>query len=383
MDNAEFSQASARRDGTIAQWLTVVALIYVLICAVSLIGTGFKIATGGNAKELFAFATNPFVGLVVGIVATALIQSSSTVSSVIVGLVAGGLPLSIAVPLIMGSNVGTTITNTLVSLGHLRDPQEFRRAFAAATVHDFFNLLAILIFLPLELMFGLLGRLAAAITGPLVNDADVSISSFNVVKVLTSPLVALLEGLAMLLPGIAAGIAMVIVGLALIFFSITFVGRLLKRLMVGRAKAIMHSAIGKGPVTGIASGTIVTVLVQSSSTTTSLMVPLAGAGTFSLKQIYPFMLGANIGTTITALLAATGVVGPMAPLAMQIALIHFLFNLFGVMLIFGIPMLRGVPIRGAEALARLATDNKLVAAAWVLGVFLIVPISLIAITSVF
>lgn len=383
MDNAEFSQASASRDGTIAQWLTVVALIYVLICAVSLIGTGFKIATGGNAKELFAFATNPFVGLVVGIVATALIQSSSTVSSVIVGLVAGGLPLSIAVPLIMGSNVGTTITNTLVSLGHVRDPQEFRRAFAAATVHDFFNLLAILIFLPLELMFGLLGRIAAAITGPLVNDADVSISSFNVVKALTSPLVALLEGLAMLLPGIAAGIAMVIVGLALIFFSITFVGRLLKRLMVGRAKAIMHSAIGKGPVTGIASGTIVTVLVQSSSTTTSLMVPLAGAGTFSLKQIYPFMLGANIGTTITALLAATGVVGPMAPLAMQIALIHFLFNLFGVMLIFGIPILRGVPIRGAEALARLATDNKLVAAAWVLGVFLIVPISLIAITSVF
>lgn len=63
-----------------------------------------------------------------------------------------------AIPMVMGANLGTTITNTIVSLGHIRDRGEFRRAFAAATVHDFFNLLAVFIFLPLELMFGLLQR---------------------------------------------------------------------------------------------------------------------------------------------------------------------------------------------------------------------------------
>ncbi|MAP30703.1 MAG: sodium:phosphate symporter, partial [Pseudomonas sp.] len=103
------------------QWLAVLGLIYVLICAVSMIGSGFKAATGGQAQELFSFASNPYVGLVIGIVATALIQSSSTVTSLIVGMVAGGLPVGIAIPMIMGSNVGTTVTNTLVSLGHVRD----------------------------------------------------------------------------------------------------------------------------------------------------------------------------------------------------------------------------------------------------------------------
>lgn len=363
------------------QWLGVIALIYVLICAVSLIGTGFKVATGGQAKELFSFATNPYVGLVIGIVATALIQSSSTVTSLIVGMVAGGLPVGIAVPMIMGSNIGTTVTNTLVSLGHVRRKDEFRRAFAAATVHDFFNLLAVVIFLPLEIMFGILERAADAITGLFVSDSDLSMSGMNFMKTLTQPLVGTLESVSNLLPGIFAGLAMVVIGLALIFLAITYVGKLLKVLMVGKAKEIMHSAIGKGPVAGILSGSLVTVFVQSSSTTTSLMVPLAGAGTFSLKQIYPFMLGSNIGTTITALLAATAVGGAVAVPAMQIALVHMLFNVFAVALIFGVPLLRDLPIRGAEMLGAMAAENKLYAAGWILGVFLILPLALIAITS--
>lgn len=354
-----------------------------LISAVSLIGTGFKVATGGQAQELFSFATNPYVGLVIGIVATALIQSSSTVTSLIVGMVAGGLPVAIAVPMVMGSNVGTTVTNTLVSLGHVRSKDEFRRAFAAATVHDFFNLLAIVIFLPLEIMFGLLERCASAITGLFVGDANLSMSGMNFMSTLTRPLVGTIEGVSNLLPGMYAGLAMVVIGLALIFLSITQIGKLLKVLMVGKAKEIMHRAIGKGPVTGIFSGTLVTVFVQSSSTTTSLMVPLAGAGTFGLKQIYPFMLGANIGTTITALLAATAVGGAVAVPAMQIALVHVLFNVFAVALIFGLPFLRILPIMGAEMLGALASERKIYAAAWILGVFLVLPLLLIAVTTIF
>ena len=101
-------------------WLLVVTLIYLLLAAVGAIGDGFKAAVGDNAKELFAFATNPFVGLMIGLAATALIQSSSTVTSIIVGMVAGGLPIPIAIPLIMGANIGTSLTSTIVSLGHIR-----------------------------------------------------------------------------------------------------------------------------------------------------------------------------------------------------------------------------------------------------------------------
>ncbi len=376
-------RASAPGTGRALQWLAVVGLIYVLICAVSLIGSGFKIATGGQAQQLFSFAYNPFVALVIGIVATALIQSSSTVSSLIVGMVAGGLPVTIAVPMIMGSNIGTTVTNTLVSLGHVRSKDEFRRAFSAATVHDFFNLIAVAIFLPLEILFRPLERISAATSGMLLGDTNLSMSGMNFMKTLTAPLVGTLEGIGNLLPGIFAGLAMVVMGLVLIFLSITYVGKLLKVLMIGRAKAVLHAAIGRGPIAGIGSGTLVTVLVQSSSTTTSLMVPLVGAGTFTTKQVYPFTLGANIGTCVTALLAATAVSGAVAVHALEIAFVHLYFNVLAVALIFGLPFLRNLPIAGAERLAALAAEKKIYAAAWVLGMFFVLPLLLVALTTLF
>ena len=365
------------------QWLAVLGLIYVLICAVSMIGSGFKAATGGQAQELFSFASNPYVGLVIGIVATALIQSSSTVTSLIVGMVAGGLPVGIAIPMIMGSNVGTTVTNTLVSLGHVRDKSEFRRAFSAATVHDFFNLIAVAIFLPLEIMFGLLERVSAWLATLLVGADSYSMSDMNFMKALTKPFVNLVDGATGMLPGAMAGLAMVVIGLVLIFVAITYTGKLLKVLMVGKAKEVLHSAIGRGPVAGIASGALVTTFVQSSSTTTSLMVPLAGSGTFSLRQIYPFMLGANIGTTVTALLAATAVGGAVASSALQIALVHLMFNVFAVVVIFGLPFLRELPLKGAEWLADIAAEKKIFAAIWMLGVFIVLPLLLIAASMVF
>eukprot|EP00487_Bulimina_marginata_P006303 TRINITY_DN25666_c0_g1_i1.p2 TRINITY_DN25666_c0_g1~~TRINITY_DN25666_c0_g1_i1.p2 ORF type:complete len:127 (+),score=29.04 TRINITY_DN25666_c0_g1_i1:329-709(+) len=118
---------------------------------------------------------------------------------------------------------------------------------------------------------------------------------------------------------------------------------------------------------------MVTVMVQSSSTTTSLMIPLAGSGMFSTKQIYPFTLGANIGTTITALLAATAISGPTAAVALTIALVHVLFNVLAVAVIYGIPMLRDLPLKAADRLAIIGAENKLMALSYVLGVFFVFP----------
>lgn len=146
-------------------WVAVALGIYLLITAVSVIGSGFKLATGGQAEELFSFASNPLVALMIGLLATALIQSSSTVTSIVVGLVAGGLPMATAIPILMGANIGTTLTSTLVSLGMVRDKASFRRAFGAASIHDFFNLLSVAIFLPLELMFGILERTSGWLSG--------------------------------------------------------------------------------------------------------------------------------------------------------------------------------------------------------------------------
>jgi sodium-dependent phosphate cotransporter len=356
-------------------WAAIAFLVYLVLVAVGTVSGGFKLASGGTqgAQEIFAFATNPFIALLLGALATALVQSSSTVTSVIVGLVAGGLPLSIAIPMVMGANIGTTITNTLVSIGHIRSKEEFQRAFAASTVHDFFNLFAVAIFLPLEIMFGLLQKLSAMLSHLFVGDADLSLKSYNFVKPLVKPAVGVIKDAFSFLDTKMLGAAMVVAGICLILFAVTTLGKLLKKALVGKAKDILHGAIGRGPIAGITSGAAVTVMVQSSSTTTSLMIPLAGSGVFTTRQIYPFTLGANIGTTITALLAATSITGPMAEVALTIALVHVMFNVFAVALIYGIPVLREIPIKLAEKLAEVGTKNKSAALGYVLGSFFVIP----------
>lgn len=366
------------------QWLYVAVLVYFLLVAVSLIGGGFKVAAGEQAKELFSFASNPVTGLVVGTVATALIQSSSTVTAIIVGLVAGGLPVIIAIPMVMGANIGTTITNTIVSLGHVKEGEEFRRAFAAATIHDFFNVISVIIFLPLEIAFGFLEKMGAYLSEFMVGGDAMSMKGFNFIKPLVKPPVKFLQDTVFgSLPDMVSGVVMIVLGITLIFFVITAIGKLLKVLMVGRAKDILYTAVGRGPISGMASGTLITVLVQSSSTTTSLIVPLAGTGVFKLRQVYPFTLGANIGTCITALLAATAITGPNAIFALQIALIHFLYNLIGVIVIYGIPFLREIPIWAAEKLADATVKNKLFAVAYIGSVFFVIPGVLIGTSQLF
>ena len=366
---------------TVIQWLTIAVLVYLLISSVGMIGAGFKGATKGQASDLFQFATNPFTGLIIGILATAMIQSSSTVTSIIVGLVAGGLPVETAVPMIMGANIGTTITNTIVSLGHVRKKKEFRRAFASATVHDFFNVMAVAIFLPIEIFFHPLSKVGGYFAEMFVGGENMSVKGLNFIKPATKPVIDLFTNISSAISENIAYYLLIVFGIGIIFLAITVIGKLLKKLMVGRAKVIMHNAIGKGPVTGIFSGAVITVLVQSSSTTTSLMVPLAGTGVFRLKQIYPFTLGANIGTTITALLAATAISGETAVFALQIALVHLIYNTSAVLLIYGIKNLRIIPIRGAVWLARTASENKMIALLYIVGVFFILPGLLIFITN--
>lgn len=129
-----------------------------LFVSISLLRASFKFFGKGFAEQLVATTANPVVGLFIGVLATSLVQSSSTVTSMTVGLVAGrGLDIARAIPIIMGSNIGTSVTNAFVSIGHIYRSDEIERAFAAVTVHDFFTLLTGLILLPLQLTTNFLG----------------------------------------------------------------------------------------------------------------------------------------------------------------------------------------------------------------------------------
>ena len=384
-------QAQNKLTGTfgkyapVIDWGAVIALVYLLLAAVSVIGNGFDIASGGAAAQLFEFATNPLIALMIGIVATATIQSSSTVTSIIVGLVAGGLPISMAIPMVMGANIGTSLTSTIVSLGHVRDGEEFKRAFSAATVHDSFNIFAVILILPIELMFHPLEQLSLWLAGFIAEDvamADVSVSSFNLISFAITPAVNLLMLSSSLIQGVWQGIILIIAGVGIILFVVHTIGKILKRLMTGRALEIMNTAVGRGPISGIGAGSLITILVQSSSTITALIVPMAGSGVMTMKQVYPFTLGGNIGTTVTALLAATAITGTTAILAFQIALLHFLFNVFAILLIFCIPLLRNIPPAVAEKMAEMTQKNKWFVGAYILTMFFIFPLLALGISRV-
>ncbi len=143
--------------------LTVLGLLYVFLLSITMMGSAFKLFGKGFAEALIRGCTNPFAGLFIGVLATGLIQSSSTTTSLVVGFVGGGvLPLQFAVPLIMGANIGTTITNLLVSFGFVTRREDFRRAFAGATVHDFFNICSVIVLFPLELRFHIIQKAASA-----------------------------------------------------------------------------------------------------------------------------------------------------------------------------------------------------------------------------
>ncbi|MDH3705132.1 MAG: Na/Pi symporter [Acidimicrobiia bacterium] len=360
--------------------VVVIGLIYLFLIGVSCIEAGIKTMGADTQEQLFSNVSNPLAGLFVGILGTVLVQSSSASTSVIVGLVASGaLGVDDAVPMIMGANIGTTVTNTLVSLGSVRRTNEFRRAFAAATVHDFFNLFAVSLLLPLELATGWLSDIASWISEQLVGSSGSDWKSpiKEWVKQPVSWLTDFWEWVGA--TGNAVGILLVTTGLVVVVGSLALITKNMRALVADRVERSLNAVLGRGGgIVAMAVGLLITVTVQSSSITTSIMVPLAGAGVVTLRNVYPVTLGANVGTTITALLAA---LAASSPDALTVALVHTVFNVSGILLLYTPRLVRDVPIMCAEMLAKVAADHRSWAVAYVVGMFVVLPIVGLAILN--
>lgn len=340
----------------------LLALLYLFFVSIALMGSSIKLLGKGFAEELLTTTSNPFIALLIGILATSLIQSSSTTTSMTVSLVAAGaLNLQGAIPIIMGANVGTSVTNTLVSVAQIGRPQEFKRAFAAATVHDFFNIIAIIILFPIQLATNFLGVSAGLLTAVFSELGGLTFA--NPLQAATAPAVDLLERLSGHL-----GSILLIISLVLLFVSLRYIVLLLKSLVIGKVEAFFNEKLFKNALTALLVGFILTVLVQSSSVTTSLAVPLAGAGILTIRQIFAMTLGANTGTTITAMLASLVTGNEVAVTA---AFAHLVFNISGIILIW--PM-QAVPIFLAESLADWAVRYRLLPFVYIGLVFFVIPV---------
>ncbi|HSG80451.1 MAG TPA: Na/Pi symporter, partial [Acidimicrobiia bacterium] len=308
------AEKPARNLPTWLRLLLVVVSLYFFLAAIKALESGIKAFGADFTDALFDRASNPIAGLFVGILATVLVQSSSVTTAAIVGLVGSGtLPVDIAVPMIMGANIGTTVTNTLASLGYLRRSKEFQLAFAGATMHDFFNLMAVAVMLPLELATGMISDIAKTVAGWLSSGGTVEVSTDTGLKAFFKLPVETLESLldSFDASGDVVGIVLIVAGLATIFLALATITHNMRLVVADRFERSLNAVLAKGAgLSAMVIGLIMTVAVQSSSITTSVLVPLIAAGIVTLENAYPMTLGANVGTTITAVLASLAVERP-------------------------------------------------------------------------
>jgi sodium-dependent phosphate cotransporter len=329
-----------------------------------MLGKAFKLFGSAFVDGLIQDASNPLIGLFVGILVTSLVQSSSTTTSLVVALVGGGtMPVATAIPVVMGANIGTSVTNILVSMGHLTRGSEFRRAFSAANVHDFFNVFAVLALFPLQWATNFLGRLSAGLAELFQHVGGLTFAS--PLKIITDPAVTASARILGAHPWL-----LLLVALVIMFGSLRLLVTIMKGLVLRKVEALFDQVIFKNALRALVFGLFVTVLVQSSSVTTSLAVPLAAAGILTLEQIFPYTLGANVGTTITAILAALAV-GELS--AVTVAFAHLLFNVTGIAVIWPVPAIRRLPIRASLRLTEFAMSNRWLPILWVLFLFYVMP----------
>ena len=337
---------------TIVKILAVASCLYLFLVGIGGMGYSFKLFGKEFSQKILEATSSPMVGLFIGVLATTIVQSSSTTTSIVIGMVAAeAIGVRSAIFMVMGANIGTTVTAKLVSLGHITRKAEFRRAFAASSVHDTFNLTTVALVYPLEYYFRIIETTATWMGGIFVEVTGIT-KPENYLKKITKPAV---EGLSDLFNNIPW--LVLLVSVIITFFMLWGIVKLLQSLVLKKLESFFDTYVFRNLAMSFIVGLVLTVMVQSSSITTSLIVPLAGAGVLRLQQIFPFTIGANIGTTITGLLAALAVAGQpdIAPTLVlagdTVAFAHFLFNATGAIIFLPFKKMREIPVNAAEWLA--------------------------------
>lgn len=348
-------------------YLMMLLALLLFIFAIDLLTVAMSHLNNEVAENILLATRNPFVSLFIGLLMTALIQSSSTVTASIVAVVASGnLTLEQAVPMVMGANIGTTLTSTLISLSYIMDKREFKRAFSAGMLHDIFNIFTVIILLPLEIYFGFLSKISITIAHFFVSDESYS-GPIVYNKVFTRPFSEWISNT------IDIPFLTMILSIFLVFAAIKILSTSVYKAFVLNSFQDINELIFKNPYMAFIYGTFFTAAVQSSTVTTSLIVPLVANKKVSVKKSFPFIIGANIGTTITAAIAAIY----KTEAAIALAIVHFLFNFIGALIFLPFPTLRNIPVTLAVYMGEKSVKSKFLGFAYILLTFFIIPFLLI------
>ena len=370
------------RDSVWYRLTLFVFFVYLFLVGIKLFGGSIDLAGDGYANQLLSGFSNPFAGLAVGILVTAIMQSSSATTSLVIGMVGmGQIEIAQAIPVIMGANIGSTITCSIISLTHVGDKKIFSRVFSCANVHDMYNCLIALILFPTEIItrqvfgVGLLEFAASSLSGFVSSGGAEAGTGFNPIHAAVAPVYGLLLGFFKWLPLFSDGwkaLPGIVFSLGVIIVSLIAITKNMQVLMANKMEVWLNRVLKKNAYIGLSIGLIMTMIVQSSSITTSLLIPMYAAGILGARNAFPIIVGANIGTTITGLLASTVCESSSA---ITIALVHVLFNVSGMLMFFVIPFMRNVPIFLASHYGHLVERSRLWAIGFIAMLFFVIPIT--------
>lgn len=241
----------------------------IFLFGIKYLGDGLQKAAGDGLRDLLErFTTNPFMGVLAGIVVTIVLQTSTGTTVLTIGLVnAGFMTLRQAIGVIIGANIGTTVTAFII------------------------------------------GIKISAYAYPIIAVGAFLIFFFKNHKI--------------------NNYGQVTFGFGALFLGLNVMGEGLKPLRTLQAFADLTVSMSENPLLGVLIGTIFTVMIQSSSAAIGLLQTLFGQGLMDLNAALPVLFGDNIGTTITAVLAAIGA----SVAAKRAALTHVIFNIIGTVIV--------------------------------------------------
>ena len=245
------------------------------IYGMNIMADGLQNAAGSKMKKILEVLTqNKLMGILLGALVTAIIQSSSATTVMIVGFVNAGLMnLTQAISVIMGANIGTTITGWLVSSA------EWAKFLSPSTLA------------PLAVMAGVI----ISLVGKKAKSKDV---------------------------------AAIIIGFGILFIGMSTMSDAVKPLRESETFKTMFISLGANPFMGILAGAGVTAIIQSSSASQGILLSLAAAGLVPTKAAVFIIMGQNIGTCVTAILSSVGA----SKNAKCVGTMHLLFNITGTIL---------------------------------------------------
>lgn len=416
-------------------------LLYLFLISLELISIGTILITPDFLKFENVFKhlfSNPVTALFFGILTTSILQNAAATTSIVITMVGTGLISSVknAIPVIMGSNIGTCITSSYVALTLSRNSLSLGRAFAAATLNDMFNILTTLILFPAEIFFNALSSISLQMVEKINFDEKNLFKQLNFIGKIQTPITNILikvdkekfnllknrtfnknesqlisfalkycdenvsnftkECNYLTMPLIKSygetttGLIILITStlfLLIIFFCIV---KVLNMMIVGPIALYVRKSLNanfSGKFTWLMyliiflMAFILTLFVQSSNIVTATLVPLCGIGIVSLQRVYVMIMGSNVGTTITGILSAFSQPGYALKKSLQLAFVYTLFNMFGILIWLPIPFMQ-IPKKIAIHLGNLAYNHHWFILSYISLLYYIIPIIVLSLSLI-